>query len=88
VGAECGHEPRVVQSERAPRGSAVPIDHPDLGGRSGNVHHARHCMPPEGEVGPGDAYVIEPGHDAWVVGDESFVGFEFEARSAEEYARS
>jgi hypothetical protein len=32
--------------------------------------------------------VIEPGHDAWVVGDERFVCFEFEARSAEEYARS
>jgi hypothetical protein len=28
--------------------------------------------------------VIEPGHDAWVVGDETFVGFEFEARAAEE----
>ena len=39
------------------------------------------------ELGPGDAYVIEPGHDAWVVGDERFVGFEFESRSAEEYAR-
>ena len=24
----------------------------------------------EGEVGPGDAARIEPGHDAWVVGDE------------------
>jgi hypothetical protein len=39
----------------------------------------------EGEVGPGDAYVIEPGHDAWVVGDEATVAFEFE--SAETYAR-
>jgi hypothetical protein len=29
----------------------------------------------------------EPGHDAWVVGDERFVGFEFESRSAEEYAK-
>jgi quercetin dioxygenase-like cupin family protein len=25
----------------------------------------------EGEVGPGDAARIEPGHDAWVVGDEA-----------------
>jgi hypothetical protein len=25
----------------------------------------------EVEIGPGQAYVIEPGHDAWVVGDES-----------------
>jgi hypothetical protein len=41
----------------------------------------------EVELGPGEAYVIEPGHDAWVVGDERFVGFEFEPRAAEEYAR-
>ena len=33
------------------------------------------------------AYVIESGHDAGVVGDERFVGFEFESRSAEEYAK-
>jgi hypothetical protein len=39
------------------------------------------------EIGPGDAYTIEPGHDAWVVGDERFVGFEFESQSAEQYAR-
>jgi hypothetical protein len=39
------------------------------------------------EIGPGMAYVIEPGHDAWVVGDERFVGFEFESRAAEEYAK-
>jgi uncharacterized cupin superfamily protein len=36
------------------------------------------------EVGPGDAYVIPPDHDAWVVGDEAFVGYEFD--SAETYA--
>jgi mannose-6-phosphate isomerase-like protein (cupin superfamily) len=28
----------------------------------------------EMEIGPGDAYVIPPGHDNWVVGDEPFVG--------------
>jgi mannose-6-phosphate isomerase-like protein (cupin superfamily) len=39
------------------------------------------------EIGPGDAYVIEPGHDAEILGDERFVGFEFEQRAAEEYAR-
>ena len=27
----------------------------------------------EGEAGPGDAVVISPGHDAWVVGDEPCV---------------
>jgi hypothetical protein len=41
----------------------------------------------EVELGPGEAYVIEPGHDAWVVGDEPFVGIEFESKAAEEYAR-
>jgi hypothetical protein len=40
------------------------------------------------ELGPGEAYVIEPGHDAWVVGDERVVAFEFEQQAAEGYARS
>jgi mannose-6-phosphate isomerase-like protein (cupin superfamily) len=40
------------------------------------------------EIGPGDAYVIEPGHDAEVLGDDQFVGFEFESESAERYART
>jgi hypothetical protein len=42
----------------------------------------------EQEIAQGHAYVIEPGHNAWVVGDEPFVGFEFESKSAEEYART
>jgi hypothetical protein len=54
--------------------------------QSGTLH-VRHEDGTEGEVGPGNAYVIEPGHDAWVVGDEKFVAFEFEARAAEEYAK-
>ena len=41
----------------------------------------------EVEFGPGTAYVIEPGHDAWVPGDETFVGYEFEARAADTYAQ-
>jgi mannose-6-phosphate isomerase-like protein (cupin superfamily) len=55
--------------------------------QSGRLHVV-HEDGTEVEIGPGDAYVIEPGHDGWVVGDESFVGFEFEAPSAEEFARS
>jgi hypothetical protein len=47
--------------------------------------HVVHNDGTEGEVGPGDAYVVEPGHDAWVLGDERFVAFEFE--SADEYAK-
>lgn len=51
---------------------------------SGRLHVA-HTDGSEGEAGPGDAYVIEPGHDAWVVGDEAMVAFEFE--SAETFAK-
>jgi hypothetical protein len=39
------------------------------------------------EIGPGQSYVIEPGHDASVVGDEPVVGFEFESSAAEAFAR-
>ena len=49
--------------------------------------HVVHEDGTEQDIGAGDAYVIEPGHDAEVLGDERFVGFEFESRSAEEYAR-
>jgi hypothetical protein len=31
----------------------------------------------EFEVGPGDAHDIPPRHDAWVVGDEPYVGVDF-----------
>jgi hypothetical protein len=34
----------------------------------------------------GDAYVIDPGHDAWVDGNEPFIGYEFESTTAESYA--
>jgi mannose-6-phosphate isomerase-like protein (cupin superfamily) len=54
--------------------------------QSGRLH-VEHDDGSETDLGPGDAYVIEPGHDAWVVGDEACVGYEFEQRAAEEYAR-
>jgi hypothetical protein len=31
----------------------------------------------EEEFGPGDAAVIPPGHNAWVVGNEPVVGIDF-----------
>jgi len=33
----------------------------------------------EMEVGPGEVFEIPPGHDAWVVGEETFVSVDFEA---------
>jgi len=49
--------------------------------------HVAHEDGTEMDLAPGDAYVIEPGHDAWVVGEEAYVGFEFESGAAEDYAR-
>jgi len=54
--------------------------------QSGNLH-VQHEDGTELDIGPGEAYVIEPGHDAWVVGDKGFVGYEFESVAAEEYAK-
>ena len=71
---------------------------PMAGTESCQIHHVgtvaagqlrvRHEDGTELEVGPGDAYVIEPGHDAWVVGSEPFVCYEFDSSAAESYARS
>jgi mannose-6-phosphate isomerase-like protein (cupin superfamily) len=47
----------------------------------------RHEDGSEVEIEPGKAYVIEPGHDAWVVGNERVVAYEFESQAAEEYAK-
>jgi hypothetical protein len=55
--------------------------------QSGTMHIA-HEDGTEADIRPGEAYVIEPGHDAWVLGDEAFVGFEFESPTAEEYAKA
>ncbi len=32
----------------------------------------------ETEIKPGDATVIPPGHDAWIVGEEPYVGIDFQ----------
>jgi EutQ-like cupin domain len=40
----------------------------------------------EQDIGAGDAYVIRPGHDAWIVGDETFVGVDFSS-DMERYAK-
>lgn len=53
---------------------------------SGSMHIV-HSDGTEADISAGDAYVIEPGHDAWVVGDEPAVGFEFDATTAATFAR-
>ena len=71
---------------------------PVVGGDSCQVRHVGYVV--EGslqvehedgtkeELAAGDAYVVEPGHDAWVTSDSPFVGLEFESKAAEEYAKS
>jgi hypothetical protein len=40
----------------------------------------------EATLTPGQAYIIEPGHDAWTVGEEAVVAIEYASRSAASYA--
>ncbi|MET9272751.1 cupin domain-containing protein [Kribbella sp. NPDC003557] len=71
---------------------------PVTGGDSCQVRHVGTLLSGEVEIvhddgskarlAPGSAYVIEPGHDAWVVGDEPAVGLEFESLAAETYAKA
>ena len=60
---------------------------PVVGGESCQVDHFGYCVSgrlhvqmnngEELDVQPGDAVRIPPGHDAWVVGDEPYVGVDF-----------
>ncbi len=54
--------------------------------QSGRIHIA-HADGTEAVLGPGDAYIIEPTHDAWVVGDGPFVAYEFDTSAAGAYAK-
>jgi hypothetical protein len=70
---------------------------PVVGGESCQVRHVGTLLTGEMEIvhddgtkaslTPGIAYVIEPGHDAWVVGEEPAIGLEFESLAAETYAK-
>jgi hypothetical protein len=53
---------------------------------SGTIHVV-HDDGTEIDAGPGEAYVIEPGHDAWVVGNDAVVGYEFDSSAAQTYAK-
>jgi hypothetical protein len=53
---------------------------------SGRMHIV-HTDGSEADLGAGEVYEIQPGHDAWVLGDEPFVGVEFDAKTVETFAR-
>jgi mannose-6-phosphate isomerase-like protein (cupin superfamily) len=60
---------------------------PVVGGDSCQTHHVgyvisgrMHVVMNDGselELGPGEAIQIPPGHDAWIVGDDPYVGLDF-----------
>ena len=70
---------------------------PVVGGDSCQVHHVgyiasgtMHVVHDDGtsaEITAGNAYVIEPGHDAWVVGDTPVLAYEFDSSAAATFAR-
>lgn len=70
---------------------------PVAGGDSCQVHHVgllvsgsmhvRHDDGSEVEVTPGAAYVIQPGHDAWVTSAEPVVGYEFDSSAAQTFGK-
>ena len=41
----------------------------------------------EEEFGPGEAYVIPPGHDGWIVGDETCVVVDVSSEAAKRFAK-
>ena len=49
--------------------------------------HVVHDDGTEQDLAEGDAYAIEPGHDAWVTSDRPLVGYEFESTTAGTYAK-
>ena len=48
--------------------------------------HVEHDDGSTATISAGEAYRIAPGHDAWVEGDEAFVGYEF--KGAASYAKA
>lgn len=70
---------------------------PTVGGDACQMHHVGyalagtlHVLTGDGEdleIRAGDVYEIEPGHDAWVVGDQTYEALEFDPTTVETYAR-
>ena len=71
---------------------------PMVGGESCQARHvgtvisgqmaAKHNDGTEQVFGPGDVYVIEPGHNGWWVGDQPCIAFEFNSTAAKTYAKT
>ena len=70
---------------------------PVVGGDSCQSHHVgtviagtMHVVHEDGtaqDITEGDAYIIEPAHDAWVTSSDPFVAFEFDSKTAASYGK-
>ncbi len=49
--------------------------------------HVVHEDGTEQDLVEGDAYVIDPGHDAWITSTEPFVAFEFDSATATSFGK-
>ena len=89
--------PKVARMTAQPGWKWSECIKPVVGGDSCQTHHLGvvaagklhivHDDGVEADVSTGDAYNIQPGHDAWVVGDEPFVAYEFDTKAAATYAK-
>ncbi|GAB2783441.1 hypothetical protein GCM10027073_15190 [Streptomyces chlorus] len=87
---EATHDDALI----APVGGGGPI----AGTPSCRIHHNGYVLQgrlrirmddgAESEVGPGDVFVCTPGHDAWVVGEEQVVVYDFAGAMAQSYAKA
>ena len=64
-------------------GDSCQVNH--IGIQMSGRLHVRLDDGSEIEYGPGEAYNIPPGHDAWVIGDEPVVSIDF--RGGDTYAK-
>jgi hypothetical protein len=49
--------------------------------------HVVHDDGSEADISAGEVYEIQPGHDAWVIGDESVVAVEFDPATVAVFAK-
>jgi mannose-6-phosphate isomerase-like protein (cupin superfamily) len=80
-----------------PGWKVVGVCEADAGTNSCEVHHngyiesgRMHLLMDDGtefDFGPGDVFVAPPGHDAWIVGNEPCIAFDFSS-DIQRYAKS
>lgn len=58
-----------------------------LGVLMSGTMHVVHNDGSEAEVAAGEVYEIQPGHDAWVVGESPVVAYEFDASAVATFAK-